>query len=1071
MPPLNVYKASAGSGKTFALTMEYLKLLFGQEKIHRHILAVTFTNKAAGEMKHRILDTLYALSRYSEGNKMEEMELLREATGLDEKTIRRRSESLLKEILNDYSGFSVGTIDKFFQSVIRAFTREIGIQPAYNLELDHGRVLSLAVDRMFQELGNRKDLQDWLIRFAEERMESAASWNFKNEIITLGNQLFLEAFQSLFEHQNIEVLNKENLDLYLADMRSLEEEGKTRIQDLGARAMHRIQGAGLEPEDFSGGGSSSIALLFRQAASGDKPNFTDKRLQGMSDPERWLNKKDGAEKHHLVVHELMPLLKELYQHWVLLNTVEAVRSYFFTLGILADIWSYVREYTRERNLFLIADSSRFLKAIIGGSQVPFVYERTGSRYHHIMLDEFQDTSLFQYENFKPLLDNSLASGNKNLVVGDVKQSIYRWRNSDWKILASDLEEDFGHQDLRIEKLDKNYRSSENIVRFNNSLFQLASALLGDEISVELSSSVISREEARREEERFRLAYDDVVQNIPEHRRGSGGRVQMFLFENQEGGFKEEVLKALPEWLEQLQDNGIEPGQIAILVRSSRQGARLASSLLEYARKSGKGGKFRLISNDSLLLVQNTSVSFLVALLRYTLQPDHVINNALLKQLYTLLKDGTTDESGDRFSFHLDPEKLFPPDFSEQKEGLKLLPLYELSETLVEIFKLGERPEDMPYIQAFQELIMDLQRREALGVADFLDYWEQNGDQKSVAVSEASNAIRILTIHKAKGLEFQAVIVPFCDWPLTPDSRFTNILWCPTRGTGLDRIPVVPVKYKKELIHSLFAPEYYRERMKSYMDNLNLLYVACTRAKDQLILGLPHSKDKGMRQVNDLLEAVLDKQPLKEPNAPPLKNFLRGSHLDYGESRPMGSEEETGDPWELSDYPVNLRSRSLRIRLRNDQYFLDEAGLFSTERSYGNMMHELFSGLKHLEDLPLVMDHYVQSGLVPRSERDSLETLIRSKLNQPLVSQWFSGSSRVMNERAILCGDSRVLRPDRVMIGDGKVTVVDFKFGEQQKTAYHGQVRAYMEQLKRMGHQQVEGYLWYVMLDQSIKVEL
>jgi len=222
MPPLKIYKASAGSGKTFALTMEYLKLLFSQKGIHRHILAVTFTNKAAGEMKHRILDTLHALSRYREGEELEEMKLLSEATGLDSAAISLRAEALLKEILNDYSGFSVGTIDKFFQSVIRAFTREIGIQPGYNLELDHTRVLSLAVDLMFQELGNREDLQRWLIRFAEERMESTASWNFKNEIILLGKQLFLEAFQSLFEHQNIDVLNKENLDLYLADIRKLE---------------------------------------------------------------------------------------------------------------------------------------------------------------------------------------------------------------------------------------------------------------------------------------------------------------------------------------------------------------------------------------------------------------------------------------------------------------------------------------------------------------------------------------------------------------------------------------------------------------------------------------------------------------------------------------------------------------------------------------------------------------------------------------------------------------------------------------------------------------------------------
>ncbi len=1069
MPPLNIYKASAGSGKTFALTMEYLKLLFSRPGIHRHILAVTFTNKAAGEMKHRILDRLHALSQCGEDSELEEMKLLREATGMDSTHISHRAGLLLKEILNDYSGFSVGTIDKFFQSVIRAFTREIGIQPGYNLELDHGRVLSLAVDRMFQELGKREDMQRWLIRFAEERMENTASWNFKNEIILLGKQLFMEAFQSLFENQEIDVLNKENLDLYLADIRSLEQESDRRIKAIGSRALETIKKANLEPEDFSGA-SRSIPLIFLKAREGEKLSFSDTRLKGMSEPGPWLKKNDGPGMLSLVENEMMPLLNELYKQWVVLNTVEAVRSYFYTLGILADIWNYVREYTRERNLFLIADSSRFLKGIIGGNQVPFVYERTGSRYQHIMLDEFQDTSLFQYENFRPLLDNSLASGKENLVVGDVKQSIYRWRNSDWKILASDLEEDFRHQELQITKLDKNFRSSENIVRFNNSVFQLASALLADEISLELSSSVISREEAQREEHRFRKAYDDVVQDIPAHLEGTGGRVQMHIFEDEESVFTEDVLDSLPRWVEDLQATGIAPGQIAILVRSSRQGARVAASLLEYSRQSGKDGNFRLISNDSLLLVQNTSVSFLVSLLRYTIQPEHIVNNALLKQLYTLLQDYAQDVEGSRFMHDLSPEKLFPANFIEQKERLKLLPLYELSENLVDLFKLGQRSEDMPYIQAFQELIMELQRKEAMGVADFLEYWEQNGDKKSVAVSEASNAIRIMTIHKSKGLEFNTVIVPFCDWSLIPDSRHTNILWCRTGGTGLDRIPVVPLKYKKELIHSSFAPDYYRERMKSYMDNLNLLYVACTRARNQLILGLPGSKGREIKKVNDLLSAVLSRQPLKEPCTPPLKSFLNKNYLDYGKSQLPVTSNAIKDPWEFSDYPVNLRNRSLRIRLRNDQYFVDEEGYFRTERSFGNMMHELFSGMKRIEDLSMLLDRYVQSGLVPQDERTALEELIRSKIKQPLVSDWFSGSEKVINERAILCGDSKVLRPDRVMIGPDKVTVVDFKFGEQQKPAYHHQVRVYMEQLKRMGHQQIDGYLWYVMLDKTIKVE-
>ncbi|MCK5694258.1 MAG: UvrD-helicase domain-containing protein, partial [Bacteroidales bacterium] len=388
MPPLNIYKASAGSGKTFALTMEYLKLLYSFPGIHRHILAVTFTNKAAGEMKHRILSRLSALSHYSSLEPMEEMKQLVEATGLDEKSISRQAGELLDIILNDYSGFSVGTIDKFFQSVIRAFTREIGIQPGYNLELDHPRVLSLAVDRMFQDLGNHPELQAWLIRYAEERMEESRSWNFRQEIIQLGMQLFKESFQGLFLKHNISVLKKENLNLFSEDLVQLERQTRRKMSDMGKKALQQMGKLNLSPEDFNLK-SNSPATLFVTAVKEEDVNFTDSKLLALELPEKWLKKDSSPAMIALTEEQLIPQLNEVYSLQVILNTIAVVRANFYTLGILADTWEYVREYTRERNLFLIADSSRFLRGIIGGNQVPFVYERTGSRFHHIMLDEFQ----------------------------------------------------------------------------------------------------------------------------------------------------------------------------------------------------------------------------------------------------------------------------------------------------------------------------------------------------------------------------------------------------------------------------------------------------------------------------------------------------------------------------------------------------------------------------------------------------------------------------------------------------------------------------------------------------------
>jgi len=1069
MPPLNIYKASAGSGKTFALTMEYLKLLYSQEGIHRHILAVTFTNKAAGEMKHRILSRLSALSQYNGREHMEEMKQLVEATRLDEKSVSRKAGELLETILNDYSGFSVGTIDKFFQSVIRAFTREIGIQPGYNLELDHSRVLSLAVDRLFQDLGNHRELQAWLIRYAEERMEESRSWNFKQEIIQLGMQLFKESFQGLFLKHSISVLNKENLDLFLGDLNQLERQARSDMAATGKEALLQMERLNLSPEDFQLK-SKSPATLFITAAKGEDVQFTDSKLLALEQAEKWLKKDSSQAMAALTGEQLIPLLNEVYRRQVFLNTVAVVRSNFYTLGILADTWEYVREYTRERNLFLIADSSRFLRGIIGGNQVPFVYERTGSRFHHIMLDEFQDTSLFQYDNFRPLLDNSLASGKQNLVVGDVKQSIYRWRNSDWKILASELEHDFRHQQVSTEPLVKNFRSREQIVRFNNTVFQLAAQLLSEKIGHELAGSPV-KGEAEAEVERFRRAYKDVVQQIPEHLMGTGGLVKGVLFGEKEIPFRDQVLDAIPLWVEEIRKSGIEPGETAILVRTRKEGVAVANKLLEHARLSGETRQFRLISNESLLLIHNNSVSILVSLLRYLVQPDNEINNTLLKYHCYLLGVGPASDTAFLFGVDISPELFFPELFTEQLELLRQLPLYELVESLIELFSLGTRTEDLPYLQAFQDVVIDLQRRDPVGIRDFLDYWEQHGAKRGISVSEESNALRILTIHKSKGLEFKAVIVPFCDWEVSTDHRNSDILWCETEGTALERIPTVPVRFSSGMIHTLFAPAYYRERMKGYMDKINLLYVAFTRARDLLYIGIPGKEVNGVKSTGDLLQAIMNMSPEKEPCTAPLQSYLDANVMLIGEMPDYPSRPPVEDSWQFRSYPVNRENRSLKVRLRSDQYFVDEGGVFRTGRMYGNVMHQLFSRISTVKDLEPVLSAMQKEGQIPEREREDLGRMIRQKISGSTVSHWFSEgeTKQIYNERAILCGDGALLRPDRVIVEENRLTVVDFKFGEIEKPSYIKQVRNYMEQLGRMGYKHVDGYIWYVMLDKTVKI--
>ncbi|MGW8315373.1 MAG: UvrD-helicase domain-containing protein [Bacteroidales bacterium] len=1072
MSPLHLYRASAGSGKTFALTLEYLKLMFRTPGSHRNILAVTFTNRAAGEMKERILRRLHALSTGSGPQHPEEMETLKSVSDLDEEGVKERARELLNRILNDYSWFSVGTIDKFFQSVIRAFTHEIGIQPAYNLELDHRRILSLAVDRLFHELGEYEELQQWLIRYAEERMEESKSWNFRDDMVELGMQLFRESFQGLFLEQDMALLDKQHLKIFQEKLGEVVEEAVGQSSKIGQQALERIRQAGAEVEDFKLRGNSPPSL-FREAVAGNALNFTDSKLAAMEDPGKWLKKDADAEMIRLTEQVLMPLYRSLYDQHAVLNTVAAIRKNMYTMGILGDLWERVRQYTNERNLFLIADSSRFLKGIIGGNQVPFIYERTGNRYHQIMLDEFQDTSVFQYDNFRPLLDEALAGGFFNLVVGDVKQSIYRWRNSDWNILATELERDFSHQDLKIHRLDRNYRSREMIIRFNNSVFQLAPQILSRQIADELLAAAADKDEVLRQVNRFDRAYEDAVQQFGQGQEIKGGAVRMEFFrEQEEEGFRESVLRRIPFWIREIRDAGIEPGEVAILVRNRREGSMVANALLEHARETGDNMTYRLVSSESLLLGYNQAVTLILSALRYMVYPGEALNNALLKYLYSLGPEGTRQPDHAVFDSQVSPEDWLGDSWTARIVQMNSLPLYELVESLIDLFKLDRKAEDLPYLQAFQDVIIDIQRRESMGIAEFLQYWDQYGTQKGIASAEEANALRIMTIHKAKGLEFRAVMVPFCHWEITTDQRKSNILWCETKGTPFHELPLVPVRYGGAMQHTLFSSFYYQERMKGYMDNLNLMYVAFTRAKEVLYLGVPEREEEKLDHIGDLLQRLMPMVPDKGPALDALNRYRREQLVSVGALPAHSTPIEEPGLWQFSHYPVTRRKLTLKVRMRSDEYFVDGERGPRSVRMFGNVMHQLFSGIDDLSDIDRVVEAFHREGLLPGDAREQIREYIHEQIDQAEVRDWFSaGHQQIFKERSILCGDGVVIRPDRVMVEGDRATVVDFKFGEVEREQDQRQVARYMQHLEKLGYSPVHGYVWYVNLGKTIQIPM
>jgi len=546
----------------------------------------------------------------------------------------------------------------------------------------------------------------------------------------------------------------------------------------------------------------------------------------------------------------------------------------------------------------------------------------------------------------------------------------------------------------------------------------------------------------------------------------------FFSENPDESFRDQALNAIPDWIEEIQRSGIEPGEIAILVRTRREGVLVAEKLLEHARISGESQKFRLISSESLLLAHNDAVTLLISALHYLVYPDDQLNNALLKYRCSQVHPTGGGTSDLLFDSSLPSEPWLPPGFVAGIPIFRQMPLFELVETLISIFSLQEQVYDLPYIQAFQELVIDLQRRESKGISDFLLYWEQKGSQKGIQVSENSNAIRILTIHRSKGLEFKAVIIPFCNWEITTDQRKSNILWCETAGTPFEQIPTVPIKFSGNMKHTLFSEYYYQERMKGYLDSLNLMYVAFTRAVDVLCMGLPERKEKNLKNMGDLMMAIQDLTPKYSPALEPLSTYRDGSELTIGSLQKFKRPDVEKDPWQFKAYTTNPANRMLRLRMRSDSYFVDEEGVFRNDRIFGNMMHMVFSRIEYADDLNRVLNGLLREGVLSTRDSPEIRERILEMLSGEGAKEWFKKKEgrEVYNERSITDKRGNMFRPDRVMLDKDKVMVVDFKFGKEESEKYRKQVGHYMSLLKEMRYKHVEGYIWYASLGKIIQIE-
>ena len=733
---LHVYRASAGSGKTYKLTLEYLKLLLSpvrpnnepilpseRNKAFQHILAVTFTNKATEEMKRRIIEKLDILAhRTSESEYLNDL-LGQNGIPASIEELQKRASEILFTLLHDFSGFNISTIDKFFQQTTRAFTREIGLQGGYNTEIDNSHVLTEAIDRMFFDLENpeNKDLLNWLIRFSEEQVEGGKSWGIQRNIVQLAQEIFKEEYKSHSSEIRHFMADKDLLRAYIKKLNIIKQDFESESRKIARKATEIMKKAGLPPEDLKGGNRSPFKEFSKWADGNIKePNASFTQLS--DNIENWTTKKTSPDiitKVREIYPELNEYIKQIiacYNAYPFYISVMETRRYIYTLGILSDIDKHIQTYEKEHNILLLSDTTELLNRIIDGSDTPFVYEKTGNRIDHFMIDEFQDTSRMQWNNFFPLIKESNDKGGRNLIVGDVKQSIYRWRNSDWKLLNDELGNQFKKpEELNDHVLGTNWRSCINVIQFNNSFFRKASFLLQESLQKEIADTPANVHIDSEYAEKIGKAYRDIYQHISPKNKEKKGHVKvMFLETETEEGekidWKNRATELLPQTLKELQDKNISLKDIAILVRSKAEGSLVADCLLKAkAENNDSTYRFDIISDEALFIHNAPIVKLVIGILNYLQNPETEINRILAVYEYSTTHRNLPPETALASYFSEKEKELshhFDPEIVRELEQLRNTPLFEMCEKIISLFPpSGERNESI-FIQAFQDIVLD-----------------------------------------------------------------------------------------------------------------------------------------------------------------------------------------------------------------------------------------------------------------------------------------------------------------------------------------------------------------------------
>ena len=1072
---LTIYKASAGSGKTFTLSVEYIKLLIKDPQSYRSTLAVTFTNKATEEMKLRILSQLYGIWKLLPDSKSY-IDKIKEDLDVTEEYMSERAGIALHNIVHNYSYFRIETIDSFFQSVLRNLARELDLTANLRIELNDYQIERNAVDELINSLDENSELLTWIMEYIRENMDDDKDWNVIGNIKRFGENIFREYYKTNSKKLNERLLEEGFFKQYTSKLRQMRNEAEVEMQNEAAQFFDALNHNGIEIDDLNNGKNGPAGYFIKIKKGIYNNTIVTKRLQKVLDEgseSSWVKQKSSKETQDIVRELANSTLTPLVHHaedvrqknWYIYGSAVLTLRHLNQLRLLNSIENKVRMMNVEQNRFLLSDTHTLLHSLIRDTDSPFIFEKIGNYLENIMIDEFQDTSTVQWQNFKVLLEECMSHGEQqgNLIVGDVKQSIYRWRSGDWRML-NNIEREFPYLNsiLNVCSLDTNYRSSRRVITFNNAFFKRASEL---EYADQKSST-----QDTSSPEQLKKAYSDVAQKVPSF-RDNHGYVSINLLPNED--YRQQALQKTAEAVSLLLDSGANYSDIAILVRSND----IIQLIAEFF--ANELPDVKIVSDEAFRLDSSVSVNIIVNAMLWLTHPDNILAKAYIAKAYqTYVLKKSEQETNKLLATAEGIDSALPCALIDKRNDLLTMPIFELAEQIYTLFNIGNIKGEDAYLYAFYDALTDFIANNTADIDSFVEEWNDSIAAKTIQAS-AIDGIRIITIHQSKGLEFEHVVIPFCDWTLEKG----NTIWCTPQVEPYNELPLIPVDFSaSQMKGTIYEFDYNEEHLQNCVDNLNLLYVAFTRAASSLFViaqrGTPSSRSYIVEQA--ITDIKLEGSSLDgDPSDKKAELLFSYGELEIVETKAKKKSDNIFTP-EVENMNVDMATFSNKVEFKQsnksrDFVADDDENTDDDDRkqlSYiktGKILHYLFSTINTTDDIDTSLAQLEMDGLIEESGTNikRLRDMLHKRFSNRQVADWFSSRWTLFNECTILDYDAatdtvREHRPDRVMKDEktGEVVIVDFKFGSP-RPEYVEQVNRYKALTQNMGYPNVKGYLWFV----------